>query len=271
MPRAMWSGSITFGLVSVPVKMYPALLDRDIHFHLLSEDGRCRLRRKLHCPETGEDVDYRRTVRGYEVAPDQYVIVRDEELDALKPKASRAIEILDFVDLTDIDPVYYDRPYYLAPDQAGARGYRLLHQAMSDMKKVGIASFVMRRKGYLAAIRPIEHALCLDTMHFADEVVSVDELPGITTGEQAEPAKKELDVARKLIEALATKFRPDKYRAEYRELVREMVERKAAGEEIVTHAPAVEEAPRVVNLMKALEESLREARKTPATRRKKSA
>lgn len=265
MPRAMWSGSISFGLVNVPVKLYPAVREKTVQFHMLSKDGTCRLRRKLYCPDTNEEYDYRNTTRGYEVAPDQYVIVTDEELDAIRPapgKGGNVIEITDFVNLADIDPLFYDRPYYLAPDRNGAKAYQLLHKAMSDTQKIGIAKFVMRRKEYLAAIRPLKDALCIETMHFADEVADVSELPGVGDESEVKLSKKELEVAEKLIDALGTKFEPSKYHEEYREKVMELIERKAAGEEVVTHVPAEEEAPRVLNLMKALEESLREAKKT---------
>src|SRR2546426_4331174 len=169
MSRAMWSGSITFGLVNVPIKLFPAVQDKDVHFHMLSKDGKCRLRRKLVCPETGKEYDFKETARGYEIAPDQYVIVHDEELRNLKPEAGRHIEITDFVDLEEIDPVYYNRPYWLAPDEKGAKAYQLLLNAMLETAKVGIAKFVMRGKEYLAAIRPREGALCLEIMNFAEE------------------------------------------------------------------------------------------------------
>jgi DNA end-binding protein Ku len=271
MARAMWSGSITFGLVNVPIKLYTAVKEHEIHFHLLSPDGECRLRRKLVCPDTGEEFQFNQTVRGYEIAPDQYVIVQDEELKNLKPDAGRTIEITDFVDLTDIDPLYYNRPYYLAPDESGAKAYALLWQAMKESGKVGIAKFVMRGKEYLAAIRPLDELLCLETMHFDDEVLDAGELVEASSGISV--AKKELDVAKQLVKALTTKFEPSKYNDDYREKVKELVEQKAAGEEVVVHEPEAEEAPRVINLMKALEESLQQARKAaPAPkRRRKSA
>lgn len=165
MPRAMWSGSISFGLVNVPVRMYTAVRDRGVHFHRLSPDGTCRLRNKLVCPDTGQEFDFKDTARGYEIAPGQYVIMRDEELENLKPEAGRSIDIRDFVDLADIDPVYYDNTYYLAPDERGAKGYQLLLEVMKKQQKVGIAKFVMREKEYLAAIRPYKNALVLETMH----------------------------------------------------------------------------------------------------------
>src|SRR5687767_9402214 len=149
MSRAMWSGSISFGLVNIPVKLHTAVRNREVHFHLLTKDGTCRLRRKLVCPDDDKEkeYDYKDTTRGYELGPDQYVVIKDEELSALWPEARRTIDIQDFVGLSDIDPIYYEKAYYLMPDQNGTKAYRLLFEAMSRTKKVGIATFVMRHKG----------------------------------------------------------------------------------------------------------------------------
>jgi DNA end-binding protein Ku len=253
MARAIWSGSISFGLVNVPVKMYTAVRDRGVHFHMLSEDGSCRLRRKLVCPETGKEYDYAQTTRGFEIAPDQYVIIANEELDALKPEAGRTIEITDFVDLAHIDPIYYERPYYLAPDERGGKAYHLLHEAMSRAGKVGIANFVMRQKQYLAALRPMQSILCLEVMNYADEIVPLDEIPGTEFAGEAD--KRELSVAQRLIDALSGEFEPGKYHDEYRERLLELIEKKAAGEDVVIQPPA-REPERIADLMQALEASL---------------
>jgi DNA end-binding protein Ku len=257
MARSIWSGAISFGLVNVPVKLYTAVRDHSIHFHMLGPDGKCRLRRKLVCPETGAEVDWKDTKRGYEVAPDQYIIMDDEELNALRPRATRTIEIKDFVDLKDIDPVYYNTPYYLLPDERAAKPYRLLHEAMNRAKKVGIATFVMRQKQYLAALRPVEKVLVLETMNYADEIADPSELP--EAGLDAKVDKRELDMAQRLIDALSGKFDPRKYRDEYRQEVLKLIEKKAEGEEVHI-APAPEEPQRVHDLVKALEASLAEAR-----------
>jgi len=254
----MWSGSISFGLVNVPVKLYPVLQDRDIHFHMMSKDGTCRLRRKLVCPETGEEYDFKDTVKGYEVSPDQYVIVNDEELKSLKPEASRAIDIKHFVELDQIDPVYYDRPYYLLPDENGAKAFQLLHEAMRRARKVGIATFVMRGKEYLAAIRPMGDLLCLATMNFADEVIPPDDMPAPA---HAKIDPKQLQIATKLIEALETDFDPEEYHSDYRERVTAMIEKKSRGEHIVVQAAAAEKTPRLKDLMKALEASVAQAKR----------
>jgi DNA end-binding protein Ku len=267
MARSIWSGNISFGLVNVPVKLFTAVRDQSVHFHMLSEDGRCRLRRKLYCPDTGEEYDFKHTARGYEIAPSQYVIIRDEELDKLRPEKGRTIEISDFVDLQDIDPIYYDRTYYLMPDAQGVKGYQLLLHAMRASGKVGIATFVMRRKEYLAALRPTEKAILLETMHFSEEISQIGE--EIDEPPKASLAKKELDVAEQLITALSGRFDPSKYEDAYTQKVRELVEAKAEGEEDLVLAEAGEpEAPPVYNLMEALEKSLQQTRRKPSGRGK---
>ncbi|MEX0775354.1 MAG: Ku protein [Phycisphaeraceae bacterium] len=273
MARAMWSGSISFGMVNIPVKLHSAVRDHSIHFHMMSKDGQCRLRRKLVCPETDEEYDFEDTARGYEVAPGQYIIIRDEELASLKPEPGKAIDILDFVELEQIDPIYYDRSYYLAPDERGVKGYELLLRAMTDQKKVGIAKFVMRGKEYLAALRPMGDIIGLETMRFADEVMAAKEVHDPPKGVKIE--KKELDVAERLIDALVTKFDPKKYKDDYRQKVEKLIEKKAKGGKIAITEPTEEEIPPVYNLMEALEKSLKAAKKPAAKsvpkRRRKSA
>jgi DNA end-binding protein Ku len=257
MPRALWSGAISFGLVSIPVKLYGAVRDQGVHFHLLHAADGVRIHQKMVCPEDGDEVDLDDVVKGYEVAPDQFVVVHQDELDSLAPKASRAIEILDFVDLADIDPVYYQHPYYLVPDEEAARPYSLLVKAMTDSSKVGIGRFVMRNKEYLAALRPLNGLVCLETMHFFDEVVDAAELAELP--EQPEPSERELSMAKQLIETLASPFEPGRYHDEYREAVMELVETRAEGQEFVAPPPA-EEPGKVIDLMSALEESLARAK-----------
>jgi DNA end-binding protein Ku len=263
MARSIWSGAISFGLVNVPVKLYSAVRDHSIHFHMLGPDGKCRLRRKLVCPDTGKEVQWSETKRGFEIAPDQYVIIQTEELNALRPAATRTIDLKDFVDLADIDPVYYSSPYYLLPDERAGKPYRLLHEAMSKSKKVGIATFVMRQKEYLAAIRPVQKILVLETMNYADEIADPDELP--ETGLDAKVDKRELEMAQRLIDALSGRFDPKKYKDEYRAEVQKLIERKSEGEEVYI-PPAPEEPRRVHDLVKALEASLAEAKGRHAQR-----
>ena len=256
--RSIWTGSITFGLVNIPVKLYNAVREQGIHFHMLHDQDKARLQRKLVCSADGKEVHPEHIVKGYEIGPDQYVVVNQEELDSLAPEKSQTIHIIDFVDLDEIDPVYFDRPYYVAPTQQAARSYKLLVDAMTKSKKVGIAKFVMRNKEYLAALRPVENSLCLETMHFGNEVSDMDEVPGLPVHVKID--ERELKVAQQLIDSLATDFDPDKYKDEYRERVLELVEKKASGEEVhVQPMPKVKEG-RAVDLMAALEASLAAAR-----------
>ena len=257
MARAIWSGAISFGLVNIPVKLYGAVRDRNVHFHMLHESDGARVRQLLVCSADGEEVTLDDIVKGYEVSPDQYVVVQAGELDALAPRATRLIEVLDFVDISQIDPVYYQHPYFLVPDEQGARAYSLLLKAMSDAGKVGIGKVVMRNKEYLAALRPLGRAICLETMHFADEVVpaeSLEELPG-----EVEATERELEMARQLIDMLASPFEPGRYHDDYRESVMDLIEIRAEGQEYTMPEPA-EEPGEVIDLMSALEASLARAK-----------
>ncbi|HTL28512.1 MAG TPA: Ku protein [Tepidisphaeraceae bacterium] len=258
MPRAIWSGSISFGLVNIPVKMFIATKEKRVQFHMLHDQDKSRLQFKRVSSSSGREVHNEHIVKGYEIGPDQYVIVEQSELEALAPKQSRMVEIKDFVNLDEIDPLYYDKGYYLAPGEHAAKPYKLLVEAMEKSKRVAIASFVMREKEYLAAMRPVEGVLCLETMHFGDEVLDpkdVVDLPSVKVDD------REVNMAQKLIDSLTTNFDPKKYKDEYREKVLDLIEHKAKGEEVVTQPPAQEKPGRTINLMAALEASLAEARK----------
>jgi DNA end-binding protein Ku len=258
-PRPIWSGTITFGLVTVPVKLVTATRSQDVRFNQLEEGTGSRIRYRKVSEATGEEVPNERIVKGYEISPGQYVVVDQEEMDSFAPKATRMIEIEDFVDLDQIDPIFFDNPYYLTPDRGAAKPYRLLLDAMADLEKVAVGRFVLRGKEHLVAIRPVGDALCIETMRYADEVVPIEELEGLPEGD-VEPTKRELDMAHQLVEALSGEFEPDKYHDQYREQLRELIEKKAAGEEIVAE-PMVEEPAKVVDLMAALEASLARAGK----------
>src|SRR6266576_3284596 len=177
--RSLWTGSITFGLVNIPVKLFVAVREKNIQFHMLHDQDHVRLQRKMICPKDGKEVHNEHVVKGYEISPGQYVVIQEGELEAAAPKKSKTIEIEDFVEMDEIDPVYFDRPYYVIPQEQGAKAYRLLVEAMEKSKKVGIARFVMRAKEYLCAVRPQEGALILETMHFNDEVIPVDQVDGV--------------------------------------------------------------------------------------------
>lgn len=258
MPRPTWSGAVSFGLVNVPVKLYTAATSRDIRFNQLHEEDGGRIQQKRFCTIDGEEVAADQLVKGYEIAPDRYVTITQEELEGLDPKASRSIEIEEFVDLAQIDPVYFENSYYLVPDKNAGRAYALLLRAMEDTQKVALGRVVMRNKQYLVALRPAGDALSMATLYYADEVVPKSNLDGLSDA-AVEVNERELGMARQLIESLATDFEPAKYRDEHRERILSLIDQKATGEEIV--APKVEdEAPKVVDLMAALEASIAAAK-----------
>jgi DNA end-binding protein Ku len=255
MARAIWSGAISFGLVNVPVKLYSATSPKTVRFHQLSAKTGARIRQKRVDPSTDEEVPYEDIVKGYEITPDHYVLIAPEELEALDPKATKTIDVEDFVDLSEIDPIYYDHSYYLAPSTGGAKAYRLLLDAMRDTGKVGIGLVVLRSKQQLCALRPNGDVLTLSTMLFGDEVLAPDRLDELDTIGDAEASPRELKMAGQLIESLSTEFDPSKYHDEYRERVLELIEKKAAGEEIAVQ-PEAEEPEVAPDLMAALEASL---------------
>jgi DNA end-binding protein Ku len=256
--RAIWSGSISFGLLNVPVRLYSAVSKQTVRFRELREGDGSRVKHKRVAESDGKEVPYEKIVKGYEYAPDQYVVLSRDELSELEPQRSRAIEIQDFVDLDEIDPIYFEQPYYLGPDKGAERAYALLVQAMKDARKVAVARFVLRNKEHLAAIRPMGEVLTLTTMRFHDEVSSPQDLDGevFEEAKPKKPEKRELEMATQLIESLTSDFDPDKYRDEYREELLDLLERKAEGKEVVS-APTEEPKPtKAPDLMAALEESL---------------
>jgi DNA end-binding protein Ku len=255
MARAIWSGAISFGLVNVPVKLFSATSPKSVRFHQISSKTGARIRQKRVDPTTDEEVPYEEIVKGYEITPDRYVLITPEELDALDPKATKTIDIEEFADLTDIDPIYYDHSYYLAPTAGGAKAYRLLLDAMRESGKVGIGKVVLRTKQQLCALRPTGDVLTLSTMLFGDEVLAPDRLDELDGLADAEATDRELKMAQQLIDSLSNEFDPDRFHDEYRERVLELIERKASGEQI-TVEPQAEEPEEVPDLMAALEASL---------------
>jgi DNA end-binding protein Ku len=255
MARSMWSGAISFGLVNVPVKLFSAVSRKTVRFHQLNGETGNRIQQKRVDPETGEEVSYEQIVKGYELTRDRYVVINPDELDALDPEKTRTIDIEDFVDLDDIDPVYYDHPYYLVPDTGATKAYGLLLNAMKESGKVAIARVVLRSKEQLVAIRPADDVLMMETMIFADEVVPPEELDGLPEAKELKASERELKMAQQLIDSLSSEFDPAKYHDEYREKVLELIERKAQGEEIAVQPEAPQPA-KVPDLMAALEASL---------------
>jgi DNA end-binding protein Ku len=258
MARSIWRGAISFGLVNVPVKLYSAVSKKTVRFNQLHERDNSRIALKRFCAEEDAEVPYEEIVKGYEISPGRYVVITPEELEALDPKKTRTIDIEDFVDLNEIDPLFYEHPYYLAPDTGAEKPYKLLLAALKETNKVAIARVVIRSKEYLTAIRPAGDVLTMETMLFADELIDpgeIDELPD----KDVRATKREVDMARQLIDSLSSEFDPDKYRDEYRERVLDLIERKAEGE-VVAPAPAAEEPTAVPDLMSALEASLAAAK-----------
>ena len=270
MARAIWSGTLTFGLVTIPVKLYPAVQRKAVRFNQLDGEDNSRIQQRRVNSATGEEVPYDRLVKGYEISPDRYVVITQEELDSLDPVRSRTIEIEDFVDGGEIDPILYDATYYVAPGAGGAKPYRLLLDAMRDSGRVGIARVVLRTKEYLVALRPTDGALQLSTLLFADEVVDPSGVEELEAVAEAQATERELGIAEQLIGSLAASFEPEKYTDEYRARLLDLIDRKAQGEqiEIVT---AKSEAPSPVpDLMSALKASLDAVRErepqAPATK-----
>src|SRR4051794_18062341 len=260
MPRAIWSGAISFGLGNVPVKLYSAVSRKTVRFHQLNADTQARIQQKRVDAQTGEEVPYESIVKGYEISPDRYVVIEPAELEGLDPEKTRTIDILDFVEEPEIDPIFYDHPYYLVPGTGAEKAYRLLLEAMEQSGKVAIAKVVIRSKESLVAIRPAGDVLTMSTMLFHDEVVPVERLDELPAADKASKAtKRELDMAEQLIGSLTSDFEPEKYRDEYRERVLEMIERKSEGEEVTVAAPAEEPKP-VPDLMAALEASIEAAK-----------
>ncbi|MHB8879221.1 MAG: non-homologous end joining protein Ku [Myxococcaceae bacterium] len=277
MARSIWTGAISFGLVNVPVKLYAAVSPKEVRFHMLHEKDGGRIRQKRYCSVGDHEVPFEELAKGYEISKDEYVMVTPEELDALDPKGTRTIDIQTFVDIAEIDPIFYDHPYNLAPERTGAKAYSLLHAAMSESHKAAIARMVLRTKQYYCALRPRNGALTMSTLLYGDEINALSELEELA--ELPKPNPRELQMAIQLIESLTGDFKPDEYKDEYRERVLELVHQKAEGQKPVFAAAPEKPAP-VINLADALAKSLaaasgerrhraEAAKKTAAPRKKK--
>jgi DNA end-binding protein Ku len=252
-PHSLGSGTISFGLVSIPVRLYTAASSANVSFNQLHGVCGSRIRQQIFCPTCNRTVERNELVRGYEFAKEQYVQVKDEELKALEGEASTIIDIGEFVPLADVDPIYFEKTYYLGPDKGGEKAYRLLSDAMEKAGQVALAKYVMRGKENVVLIRAAQGGLMLHTMYFADEVRNFDE---IDKGGSAKIKEGELDLALQLINGLASDtFSPERYSDEYRNRVLEMINKKAAGQEITVAEPAAPRA-QVIDLMEALKESL---------------
>ena len=269
MPRAMWKGAISFGLVTIPVAVYPATEEKTLRFNQLHDEDGGRIRYKRVCEKDGEEVTFEHIVKGYEVEKDRYVVLTDEDLNAIPVESSRAIDIHRFVDLDEIDPVMFKKSYYLVPEETGAKAYALLREAMADDGRVGIAKVSFRDKEHLAALRFKDEAFVLETMYWPDEIREAD-FGGVDVS--AKIRGQELEMAKQLIESLSGEWNPEEYSDEYREAVLQIVEAKLNGQEIEVVAP--EPTAKVVDLMEALKASVAAAKKEadePAPSRKPAA
>ena len=257
MPRAIWSGSISFGLVNVPVKLYSAVKRKDVQFHQFDKSGN-RIHNKRVSEKSGREVDYDDIVKGYELSKGEHVLIEPGELEAYRPESTRTVDISDFVDLTEIDPIFYDHTYYLAPDGKPAhKPYALLLEAMQKKGRVAIGTVVIRTKQYLAAVRPFDGALALSTMLFADEIVPVSD---VVDKVEASVSDRELKMATQIIDSLTGEWEPGRYHDTYREEVLGLIKKKAKGQDVVVEEPEEEKHAEVLDLMAALEASLAEAK-----------
>ena len=256
MPRAMWKGAISFGLVTIPVAVYPVTEEKGLKFNQLHDEDGGRIRYKRVCEKDGEEVTFEHIVKGYEVEKDRYVVLTDEDLNAVPVESSRAIDIHRFVDLDDIDPVMFKKSYYLVPEETGAKAYALLREAMADDGRVGIAKVSFRDKEHLAALRFKDEAFALETMYWPDEIREAD-FGGVDVS--AKIRGQELEMAKQLIESLSGEWNPEEYSDEYREALLQIVEAKLNGQEIEVVAP--EPTAKVVDLMEALKASVAAAKK----------
>jgi DNA end-binding protein Ku len=267
MARPVWSGVISFGLVSVPVKAYPAVRDHDVHFHQIDKGSGSRIRNRKVSAKTGKEVDNADIELGFETSKGRYVTFSNRELDDLRPASTRAVEVSDFVSLDDIDPIYYERTYWLGPaDDAAVKPYQLLRAAMEDRGLVAIGTVVMRNKQYLTAIRPLEGALAMSTMRFADEVVPRSDVDGVPD-RRTKPDQRMLRMANQLVDSLTTDWNPRRYHDTFTEELRERIEAKQAGKKLEIE-PEEGAEPKVIDLMQALEDSVKGARANRRGRRK---
>jgi DNA end-binding protein Ku len=257
----MWSGAISFGLVNIPIKMFTAVSRKSVSFNQIDTRTGSRIQYRKVSAADGEEVASEQIAKGYQLSSGEYVLVGDDELAALDPEATRTIDIEQFVDLEEIDPIYYDSPYYVAPDKAARKPYALLTRAMEEEGKVALARFVMRSKQYLAALRPKDGVLVMSTMVYADEVNDPKELGEFDDVADVDVSDRELRMASQLVESLTEPFEPERFEDTYRNQVLELIERKAAGEELVA-APAPVAEEKVVDLMAALEASVRDAKES---------
>ena len=256
--RALWKGAISFGLITIPVRLYSAVQEKSLKFHLLHKEDNGRVRYKRVCSKCNKEVGWDDIIKGYEYSKDHYVTLSDEELDHLDVESIRAIDVVSFVPLSDIDPIYFNRSYYVAPENAGLKAYRLLADALEAEGQVGVAKVALRDKEHLATIRLKGDVFVLETMHWPDEIRApeFEELD-----KRTEIRDNEVKMARQLIQQLSSDFNPQEFHDEYRKALEKLVEDKVAGQEVAVAEEPTEEPTKVVDLMEALKASVEEAKK----------
>ncbi|WP_053218029.1 non-homologous end joining protein Ku [Virgibacillus senegalensis] len=266
--HTMWKGTISFGLVNIPVKLHAATENKDVKLRQLHKECQSPIRYQKVCPICEREVESEEIVKAFEYAKNKFVVLTDEEMAELQDEhTDKAVEIVDFVKLEEIDPIYFEKSYYLSPNEGGGKAYTLLRQALADSEKIGVAKMVIRSKEQLAAIRVYENTLVVETIHYPDEVRDVKEVPNVPEAAEADP--KELDTAKMLIDQLTTKFDPEKYKDNYRTALLDLIEEKKNADETATakDKPAPDN---VHNLMEALEASLDRAKNDKPAAKKKT-
>jgi DNA end-binding protein Ku len=263
MPRSIWNGTVSFGLIAVPVKVHSATEDKGVHFNQVHSKDGARIKQKRICSKDGKEVPYEEVAKGYEVRDGEYILLSQEEIDAAAGERSRTIQLDEFVRHADVDPVFYDRTYYLGAGEEGGNAYRLLHDALRRSQRAGIGRWVYHNREYLVAIRSLDGILALHTVRFADELVAAKELE-VAQPSRA-PGKREVEMAGKLVDSLHARFRPDTFSDTYRERILDLIKRKAKGEELDIAPP--EEPEATPDLMAALEASLKGGSKSGGSRK----
>jgi DNA end-binding protein Ku len=257
--RAIWKGSISFGLVNIPIALYPATRREDLKFRLLRESDLSPVNYKRVAEKDGKEVPWDKIVKGYEYEKGKFVILSDKDFQRVDLEATQTVDIQDFVDVEEIDPMYFYKPYYLEPQKGGDKAYALLRETLAKTKKVGIAKVIIKTRQYLAGVKPLEHALVLELMHFAEELADAEKLN--VPKKSAEPGKREIDMAKALVESMSAEWNPTKYKDDYRDALLDVIEEKveSGGKEIEEKPKEKKPSSKVIDLVAVLQESLAKA------------
>ncbi len=269
--RAIWKGSISFGLVNIPIALYPATRREDLKFRLLRASDLSPVNYKRVAEKDGKEVPWDQIVKGYEYEKGKFVVLNEKDFQRVDLEATQTVDIQDFVDVEEIDPMFFYKPYYLEPQKGGDKAYALLRETLEKSKKVGIAKVIIKTRQYLAGVKPLEHALVLELMHFAEELADPEKLN--VPKKSAQPGKRELDMAEALVNSMSAEWNPEKYKDEYRDALLEVIEEKveAGGKEIEEKRKPAKPSPKVIDLVEVLQQSLAQSgagRKKKTTGRK---